>query len=149
MAGDTDFFGYSRDIGSLKKIASSESLSMTGGGIGSQLIQSIQMQYGQNIRTLFAVGNSNVYFVGGQAQGTLDFERMSACGDMFKGIQGGNCGKIGTITLAGKGETSCFCAPGGATLTDGLLENISLKATAGQIEIIEGGRIRFASFKKG
>lgn len=140
----TDFFGYTREIGALDSIASSESLTITGVG-GADLIQSISMQYGQNIRTLFAVGNSNVYFVGGQAQGTLDFERMSACYHMFDGLEGGNCGKMGDLQLTASGGTSCFCAPGGVTIEDALLESISLKAQAGQIEIIEGGRIRFAT----
>lgn len=144
----TDFFGYDRTVGALDEIASAEALTITGVG-GAELMQQITMQYGQNIRTLFAVGTSNVYFVGGQAQGTLDFQRMSACGTMFDGLDGGNCGKIGSVKLAGGGGSSCFCAPGGVTLDDCLLENVSLRAQAGQIEIIEGGRVRFATLKKG
>jgi hypothetical protein len=143
----TDFFGYARTVGALDEIASAEALTVTGVG-GAELMQRLSIQYGQNIRTLFAVGTTNVYFVGGQSQGTLDFERMSACGAMFDGLDGGNCGKLGSIKISGNGNTSCFCAPGGVSLDDCLLESISMRAQAGQIEIIEGGRIRFATLKK-
>lgn len=143
-----DFFGYDRQVGAVESISSSEALRITGVG-GNDLIQSISLQYGQQIRTLFAVGTSNIYFVGGQSQGTLDFERVSACGNMFDGLDGANCGKIGTITLSGNGASSCFCAPGGVTLTDCMLESVSLRAQAGQVEVLEGGRIRVATLKKG
>ena len=143
----SDVFGYSRTVGSSNTIASSEALTVTGLG-GSDLIQNISIAYGQQIKPLFAVGNSNVYFVGGQAQGTLDFERLSACGSMLDGL-GGNCGVIaGGITLAGAGGSSCFCAPGGVTITDAILESVSIRAQAGQIEVLEGGRMRFATLGK-
>ena len=140
----TDFFGYTRQVGATNKIASSEALTVTGLG-GADLIQNISINYGQQIRPLFAVGNSNVYFVGGQAQGTLDFERLSACGSMLNGL-GANCGVMSApINLSGAGSSSCFCAPGGVSLKDVMLESVSIRATAGQIEVLEGGRLRFAT----
>lgn len=138
-----DFFGYSRQVGANNKIASSEALTISGLG-GADLIQNVSIQYGQQVKTLFAVGNSNVYFVGGQAQGSLDFERLSACGNMLAGL-GGNCGVVGTISLSGHSGSSCFCAPGGVTISDAILENVSIRAQAGQIEVLEGGRMRFAN----
>ena len=138
-----DFFGYNRKTGATSTISTSEALTVSGLG-GSDLVQSINLQYGQQIKTLFAVGNSNIYFVGGQAQGTLDFERLSACGSMFQGLGGSKCGVIGNVSLSGGGG-GCLCAPGGVSLTDCMLENVSMRATAGQIEILEGGRVRFAS----
>ena len=145
----TDFFGYERKTGAIGEIASAENLTLTGVA-GSELMQQISMQYGQNIRTLFTVGSSDIYFVGGQAQGTLDFQRLSACTDMFSGLDGAKCGDVGSLTIGGStGGGSCFCKPGGMTLEGCLLENVSLRAQAGQIEIMEGGRIRFATLKKG
>jgi hypothetical protein len=141
-----DFFGYNRAAKSTNEIASSEALTVAGIG-GADLIQNISIQYGQQIRPLFAVGNSNIYFVGGQAQGTLDFERLSACGNMLDGL-GGDCGVMGTITISGGAASSCFCAPGGVSLDSPMLESVSIRATAGQIEVLEGGRIRFASLNK-
>lgn len=143
-----DFFGYNRTVQSSNQIASSEALTVVGIG-GADLIQNINIQYGQQIRPLFAVGNSNIYFIGGQAQGTLDFERLSACGNMLDGLGGGKCGVMGTISLSGGGDSSCFCAPGGVSLDSPMLESVSIRATAGQIEVLEGGRIRFASLNKG
>lgn len=141
-----DFFGYNRTVGSTDNIASSEFLTMTSAGLGSDLLQEVSIQYGQSIRTLFAVGSTNVYFVGGQSQGSLDFRRLSACNRMFQGL-GGKCGKMGDVTLSGGGGggAACFCAPGGVKITDAHLESVSMNATAGRIEIMEGGRIRFAS----
>jgi hypothetical protein len=141
-----DFFGYDRTVGSTNVIASAEALVVSGGGIGSDLMQEVNMTYGQTIRPLFAVGNSNIYFVGGQSQGQLAFRRLSACGSMLKGL-GGNCGRLGaSISLAAGGSgTSCFCAPGGATLGDPVLQNVSVNVRAGQIEIYEGGQIIFGT----
>lgn len=141
-----DFFGYTRNTSATNNIASSEALTVIGVG-GVDLIQNINIQYGQQTRPLFAVGNSNVHFVSGQAQGTLDFERLSACGSMLDGL-GGSCGVMGTISLSGGTAGSCFCAPGGVSIDKPILENISIRATAGQVEILEGGRIRFASLNK-
>jgi hypothetical protein len=143
----TDFFGYDRTVAATDTIASSEALVLSGIG-GAELIQSISLQYGQQIRSIFAVGTSNIYFVGGQSQGALDFERLSACGDMLAGLQG-NCGKLeGAVSLGGGGAASCFCAPGGITMSDLFIENVSVRARAGQIEILEGGRIRIGTLHK-
>lgn len=140
----TDFFGYNRSVGASDSIATSEALTLTINGVGSDLMQSVALQYGQQIQTMFAIGNSNVYFVGGLAQGTLDFERMTNCNSMFDGLKNSDCGQIGTANLGGGGDSSCFCAPGSVTIDDAFLENVRVNARAGSIPVMEGGRIRFA-----
>lgn len=143
-----DFFGYNKPVNSANKIASSEGLTLTGLG-GSSLLQNVRMEYRQQIKTIFAMGTAGVFFVGGQSQGTLDFEKMAECGKLID-IPPGQCGKIGGagLTVVGTGD-QCGCAGGGGgfTIAEPWLEAVTLTARAGEIPILVGGRLMFTDLK--
>ena len=144
----TDFFGFTKTVASdSKDIATAEALILSA-PLGSELLQSVALQYSQSVRPIFAIGNSNVHFVGGQSTGSLNFQRMSACGDIFAGLSGLACGVLSSVSLSGGGAGDCFCAPGGLTITNAYLQSVSLNATAGRTEILEGGNIVFAMLSK-
>ena len=45
--------------------------------IKGHVVQQIQMQYQQQISTMYEIGSSYVYYVGGRAQGTLTIARVA------------------------------------------------------------------------
>ena len=52
-------------------------LTRGGNSLGGHLVQQMSLQYQQQITTLYEVGSSNVYYVGGRAQGNLTIARVA------------------------------------------------------------------------
>lgn len=57
--------------------ASDMVMTINGAAVAGHVVQQIQMQYQQQITTLYEIGSNNVYYVGGRAQGTMSVARIA------------------------------------------------------------------------
>ena len=139
----TDFFGYNRTVGKNTDIASSEYAKLA---IGSQvnLCQSVNVQYGQEVRPIYTVGSPNVYFVSGHAQGSIDFDRLAGKGGFWANLQNKQCGIITGLNVT-SGAEGCYGAGGRIQFDGATIKAIGLRITAGAIEITESASIMIAS----
>lgn len=140
----TDFFGHNREIKSSNQLASSEYAVLTVSG-KVDLCQSVNIDYGQDIRPIYEVGSPSVYFVAGHAQGTVSFGRLAGAGGLFSNVSGAACGVISSLSLE-IGAGGCYAGGGGSvSFEGGFVERINLSMQAGAIEITEGATIRVAT----
>lgn len=84
--------------------ASDMVMEINGAKVAGHVVQQIQMQYQQQITTLYEIGSNNVYYVGGRAQGTMSVARIA-----------GPQAAPGIILTA----YNDICAPGDMTLSAG------------------------------
>jgi hypothetical protein len=122
MAGDMDFYGYSRErVG--QTIYSSDYASLyfanTAGGAKASaskaaLVQSAALAYNQQVIPRFEGGSHELFWLTGQSRGTLQVGRLvgdkgildgirygSAVNDVRKGVLGGVEFKIGRLGMQG------------------------------------------------
>jgi hypothetical protein len=140
-----DFFGYHRNASSSgSKIASSEFAIISIGG-AQALVQRVSVNYGQEIRTVFAVGDTNVYWLPGHAFGTLDVTTLVGKEGFFAGWRGTKCGSISPLSVrAGRGI--CWSTSDSTINFDGgMMEKISADINQGQLEMQQSVSIRVAS----
>lgn len=57
--------------------ASDMVMTINGAKMAGHVVQQINMQYQQQITTLYEIGSNNVYYVGGRAQGNLSIARVA------------------------------------------------------------------------
>ena len=129
-----DIFGYNRTARATGQIASSEYAVVSVGGTQS-LVQNVQVNYGQDIRTIFEIGNPNVYWVPGHASGTVDCTALVGPGGFFTGWTGGRCGSIDGISISTSGGSACFQGGGGLHFAGGIVTKVGASITAGTMEI--------------
>jgi hypothetical protein len=143
-----DFFGYNRTAKSEGQIASSEFAVITVGTVQS-LVQRVSVNYGHDIRTVFAVGDSNVYWIPGHAMGTLDISTLVGAGGFFAGWKGTKCGAIKPLSISA-GRGTCFSVGTSTIRFDGgMLERVTAEITQGQLEMSQGVTVRVASMALG
>lgn len=140
-----DIFGYNRTARSEGQIASSEFAVITVGRVQT-LVQSVQVNYGQEIRTLFVVGDPNAYWVPGQAMGNVDVSALVGPSGFFGAWKGTKCGSIKPISItAGRG--TCGFSTGDSTIRfdGGMIERVSLNIQQGQLEMVQTVSIKVAT----
>lgn len=93
--------------------ASDMVMQINGAKVAGHVVQQIQMQYQQQITTLYEIGSNNVYYVGGRAQGNMSVARIagpqSAPGIILTAYN--NICAPGEMTLSAGSDS---CAAGGA-----------------------------------
>lgn len=147
-----DIFGYNRTGQPFAQITSSEfAIISLGTGGGGSLMQSISGSYQQDLRPFFSIGDPNLYWVGGFAQGQVDFERAVSNRGFFNGLKG-NCGVISSLSInAGQGQRCATAGGGGSggTLAFGgvVLQSVRFRIQAGQSEVIEGASLRVSDMQ--
>jgi hypothetical protein len=139
----SDIFGYNRTARSTGQIASSEFAVVTIGGIQS-LVQNTQVNYGQDIRTIFEIGNPNIYWVPGHASGTVDCTSLVGPGGFFAGWKGGKCGAISPISISTSGGT-CYTGNASLYFDGGIIARVSATLTAGTMEISQSVSVQVAT----
>lgn len=138
-----DIFGYNRTARASGQIASSEFAVVTIGGTQS-LVQSVQVAYGQEVKTIYEVGNPNIYWVPGHASGTINCSSLVGPGGFFAGWKGGKCGAISPISVSTGGGT-CYTGSGSMYFDGGIINQVSATLTAGQMEIGQSVGIMIAT----
>ena len=144
----TEFFGYQRTGNAIAQVVSSEFATVSAGGGQISLVQQVQVDYQQEIRPVFAVGDPNLYWVTGHPQGTVQIVRMAGKTGFFSAFKSGKCGRIDSLSVnATQGLVCAEGVGGGGTLsfTGAIVQGVQLNMQAGRVEIMEGVTVRVAS----
>jgi hypothetical protein len=126
----------------------SDKLKLKFDGVGpGLLVQQMNFNYQQMVQMLFEVGESNIYYVGGHAQGQVQMSRIvgpgKALGSFFT--------KYGDICQPGacmfEAQGGCGNAEGGVTyrLEHCILNQVGAGVTAQEIVITENIGMMFAN----
>ena len=137
----SDIFGYNRTQNPNVPIASSESAIISLAG-GFTLAQSVDVQYGQTIKTLSELGNPNIYFIPGPGEGSVTAEKLVGSGGFFSSFKGHQCGRVDAFSITVSGGTCMQGGGGSMSFGSGIVERVNARIVAGQQEMIEGGTIR-------
>lgn len=140
-----DFFGYNRTALTQGQIASSEFSVVTVGTV-QNLVQQIMLNYGQDIRTVYEVGNPNIYWVPGHPEGRMDCSSLVGPNGFFAGWTGTKCGVINNLSITG-GPGQCGYSTGAvaARFGGGILERVSASISAAALEIAQSASVRVAT----
>lgn len=144
-----DILGYNRTAQSSGQIASSEFAVIKVGKVVT-LVQSVNINYGQEIRTIFVVGDVNAYWVPGHAMGNIDVSSLVGPGGFFAAWKGTKCGSISPVSItAGRG--TCGFSTGDSTIRfdGGMIERVSLTIQQGQLEMAQSASVKVASMAVG
>jgi hypothetical protein len=123
-------------------------VSVAGRDVSGFLVQNVQFSYSQQVTMLYEIGSSNVYYVGGRAQGTATLSRVAGpaqFGADFIRLYNDICNPE-DISFAGRGG-SCGNANVGAVrynLIDAVLTTVSVSVTAQDVVINEQLQFIFA-----
>ncbi len=139
-----DIFTYNRTARSSGEVASSEFAVISMGGKQS-LVQSVQANYGQTIETVTQIGDVNVYWMPGRAQGAVSCSKLVGSGGFLSGWRGTECGKITPMSVNVSGGRCGFTGSGSLTFDGGIIENVSISLNSQQLQISESAQIRVAS----
>jgi hypothetical protein len=134
-----DFFGAEKTVKSSNQIASSEYALITVGQRQS-LVQSVQAQYGQEVRPIYEIGAPVVYLVNGHSSGNVSMSRLVGATGFFAslGNVGAACGAITPVNIQLSGGGACYAsASGGLTFDGAKVQGVTLSLGAGQIEMTE------------
>jgi hypothetical protein len=143
------FFGSSRKVQAAKQFASPEYSILTVSGSKGQLIQSVRGEFGRRVDSIPVVGDPNVYWGFGNAEGQVTVGRYVGCGGFFEGWRTTKCGIIESIGIkAGDGD-DCVCAAGGITFSQGAVLAVSFGLTAGETTIQESIVIKVGDLSVG
>lgn len=112
-------------------------LSFGGVDVAGFLVQNVQFQYTQQVTMLYEIGSSNVYYVGGRAQGSATLARVigpAPLGAQFI-TQFNDLCQPQDINF----DTSAGCRGGGLnyTLQDAVLTTVSVSVQAQDVVINE------------
>lgn len=145
----SDIFGATRNTQPIGQIAGSEFARIYLGGIVA-LGQSFKCQYGRQSRPVMSIGDPNVYFVPGQAMGSVTLGRLLGADGLLSVLNSGlgTCGTIQNLQLSAGGGR-CLVAPT-QTLNFGgaILESVAIGLQAADPEIVETYSIRISSLEK-
>lgn len=136
-----DIFGYSRTTASDVFVADRSRLSIAGVS-GTDLIQSWQLQYSQQIQPIYEVGSSKLYWAKGNPIGQGSIGRI--VGSSFLQMSSDICDKGTTITIT-NASGSCSGGSVGLSCTGAICTSIGFSAQAGQPTVSESVSFQFAS----
>lgn len=138
-----DIFGYNRNVNT-KSILSSENCVLDFGDGKVALVQDATLNYQHSISPVFEAGSSDIYFVNGGAQGSLNFSSVVGRQGFFAGFNLGKqaCGDLSTLSLTSVAEDGCSVKleKNNAIRIEGaLLQSVNLSYRAGQYTVSQGG----------
>jgi hypothetical protein len=150
-----DFFGYVRDVSANGAVLTSEFATINLGGGIVRLVQNVNAQYRQNVISRFEAGSPSLYWITGQAQGTIQMGRLLGRDGWFAGFSTfeDSCGELKSLTIGLDGNSGCAAiapASGSATLkfADAVPEQVSASFNANGLEVNESITIRAATMSK-
>lgn len=139
-----DIFGYNNNVKSEGQVASSEFASVTVGSKQS-LVQSVIADYGQTVTPVSQVGDTQIYWITGQPQGTLNITKLVGSGGFFEGWKGLECGKVNNLAVSLDGGRCGFSGAGNLTFNGGVIQRVNVTLGTGQMTIGENCVIQIAS----
>ena len=160
---DIDFYGYERDhAGSYLYSSDVAAIYFDNNGVGSPtragLVQNVQASYQHSVLPRFEAGSSELYWVAGQAQGSVGVGRLVSYGGLLEGIKPGTGqsdlrnGILGSVFVKiGKmsGQLRQVQLPQSQLVMRGcVLQGFSTTFTTGALEVAESMSIQVALMKK-
>lgn len=147
----SDVFGYERtgvsDPGQV--LSSDHALINVGGKV--RLVQNVNGAYQHRVEPKFEAGSPNLYWVTGQASGTLEIGRLLGNGDLGTDLTtGDSCGVLETLTLSMTGK-SCSAQTGGSqefNFSGAVVQSYTISFSVGNLDVQEGLRIMVAELER-
>ena len=139
-----DIFGYNNSVRSEGQVASSEFASITAGKKQS-LVQNVTASYGQTVTPVNQLGDTQIYWITGQPQGSLEITKLVGSSGFFDGWKGLDCGKISNLAVNINGDRCGFSGSGNLTFTGGVIESVSVTLGTQRLTVSENCKIKVAS----
>lgn len=141
-----DIFGYENNVKNSGTIASSQFATVST-GTKQALVQSINVNYQQQIDQVFSVGDPNIYWVPGKPSGSLSVQKLVGSGGFFEGWRGNECGKINNLSVSVDGTHCGFTGQGNLTFSGGIIQSVTVQVNSGQLTMSQGCTIQIASLQ--
>ena len=141
-----DIFNYNRTSRAAGQVASSEFAVISLGGRQS-LVQSLNVQYGQQVTPIVQVGDVNVYLMSGRAQGTVACTKLVGGGGFLADWRNSDCGKITPMGVTLSGSRCGFSGSGSLTFDGGILESVNIAFSSNDLQISQSANFRIASMR--
>jgi hypothetical protein len=160
---DIDFYGYERDYAGTYLYSSDvAAIYFDNNGVGTPqragLVQNVTSSYQHSVLPRFEAGSSELYWVAGQAQGSVGVGRLVSYGGLLTGIQPGNGssdlrnGILGGVNIKIgqlQGQLRAVSLPQSQLIMAGcVLSNYTCSFTTGALEVSEMLAIQVAFMKK-
>lgn len=139
-----DLFGYSRTGNAIGQVASAEYASINVGG-KLALVQSVNVNYQQQIDEVKAVGDSNVYWIPGRPSGSITVEKLVGTSGFFKDWSAGQCGEITSLSVSINGGACGFSGGGNLSFTGAVVETFTLSMNSQAHTVSESASIKVAT----
>lgn len=140
-----DVFGLDLKAHSKGEIASSEFAKLSiKGGDSAALVQSISVNYAQQIEPITQVGDPNVYWLPGRPSGSLSVTRLVGNGGFFAGWKNTQCGFIDSMAVSVDGERCNFQGKGRLIFGSGVVESFSAEINSQSFTIRESMSVRIS-----
>lgn len=139
-----DIFNYNRTSKSAGQVASSEFAVISMGGKQS-LVQSVAIRYGQAVVPVTQIGDVNIYFMSGRAQGTVDCGKLVGGGGFLSGWRDTDCGRITPMGVNLAGGKCGVSGSGSLSFDGGILSSVSITLSSAELQISESAQIMIAS----
>jgi hypothetical protein len=140
-------FNTQRTAAATGRVASADYALVTVAG-RSELVQSIQGQYGRRIESFHEVGSPNVNYVPGHEEGTLQIQRLVGKLGFFDGWTGDNCGVIRPVAVTLQGGPCVAVAAGGIQCSDTIVESVSFQFGSTGPSITESVSMRVGTMSR-
>lgn len=144
----TDVFNYENSVRNSGEIASADFAAIFTGE-KQALVQSVSVEYGQQIEAVTQVGDTQVYWIPGRPQGSLNVTKLVGAGGFFKGWQGKACGRIENLRVSVNGGRCGFSGAGNLTFDGGVVKSFSANLGSQAMTISESVTIQIASLSAG
>ena len=140
--GNSDVFGGNREV-KTGELLTMENAALDLGEGRVALVQNIQIQYNQGVQPQFEVGSNTMYFVAGQARGSLRVDTLVGKTGFLDGFNLANkavCGGIDSVALNLVDTNNCgweLSRRSTASLEAVVPESVNITISAGQLQIAQ------------
>ena len=141
-----DVFSYQNNIKTDGQVASADyaRIAISAGGQRNSLVQSVDVNYQQQIEEVTQVGDTQIYWLPGRPQGRIGIQALVGSTGFFKDWKA-PCGKIDMATITVQGGKCGFQGTGSLFFSGAIVERLSANLNTGRQTISHGADIRVAS----
>tara|TARA_R110002110_G_scaffold49550_4_gene147119 strand:- start:902 stop:1345 length:444 start_codon:yes stop_codon:yes gene_type:complete len=143
-----DVFSYDNNIKTEGQVASADfaRVSVKQGGGRNALVQSVDVNYQQQIEEVTQVGSTQIYWLPGRPQGKIGIQSVVGS-DGFFGDWKAPCGKIDTASISVEGGKCGFQGTGSLFFKGAVVESLNSQLNTGRQTIAQGASIRVANMR--
>jgi len=144
----SDVFSYDNNIKTSGQVASADyaRVSVKAGGGRNALVQSVDVNYAQQIEEVTQVGSTQIYWLPGRPQGRCSVQSLVGAGGFFSDWKA-PCGKIDTASIKVSGDKCDFEGSGSLSFEGAVVESLTANITTGRQTITQGAQVRVANMK--